>query len=178
MLDVDRQKKRGPRRLKIGSRLFYPGHGVVSVLGLEERAFGAAPQCFYVFGMSRSEKLLLPVGNLDKAGVRALVSAAKARKLLRQVATAPTSATGRSSQDRTADYTDGLRSGCPDRYTETLRELLFRARAKNLSSSDRRALEVARGYFVSEISAALARPASEIEAALEGDGAEGHKHAI
>ena len=178
MLDVSRQKKRGARRLKIGSRLFYPGHGVVSVLGLEERAFGAAPECFYVFGMSRSEKLLLPIGNVVKAGVRELVSAAKARRLLRRVIAAPTSATEKSWQDRVADYTAGLRSGCPDRYTETLRELLFRARAKKLSANDRRALEVARGYFVGEISAALTKPASEIEAALMGDGAEGHKHEI
>jgi len=176
MPDVDRQKKSGARRLKIGSRLFYPGHGVVSVLGLEERAFGEAPQCFYVFGMSAGERLLLPVGNVHKAGVRELVSAAKARRLLRHVATAPTPAAERSPKDRAAGYADGLRSGCPDRYTETLRELLFRARAKSLSASDKRTLEVARGYFVSEIGAALAKPASEIQAALQGDGAKGREH--
>jgi len=161
----------GVRRLEIGSRLFYPGHGVVSVLCIEERVFGASPQDFYVLSLSPGDKVLLPVDNVAKAGVRELVSATKARELLARVTTAPAAGETKSWKERSLDYAGGLRLGCPDRYTDILQELLHRSRTAKLSAKDTQSLQVARGYFVAEIGAVLDMPAQEVEAALEGDGA-------
>jgi RNA polymerase-interacting CarD/CdnL/TRCF family regulator len=157
------------RKLEIGSLLFFPAHGVATVEGLEERAFGTNPESFYALRLARGDKLLLPVGNVTKAGVRPLVSKTKARELLKTVRTDPTNGSTASWRLRAASYAEGLRSGCPDRYTEILQGLLCRTRVAALSAHDRQLLEVARGYFVAEISAVLGRPASEIEADLAGD---------
>lgn len=162
-------KEDGMGKLRVGSQVFYPAHGVASVMGIEERAFGTSPESFYVLVLARGDRLLLPVGNVTRAGVRKLISATRARKLLKTVSTAPATDTATSWKARAATYLDGLRSGCPDRYTEILRYLLHRSRAAKLSTSDRDALRVARGYFVGEVSAALGQPGHEIEAALDGD---------
>jgi CarD family transcriptional regulator len=157
------------RKLVVGSQVFYPAHGVASVRAIEERVFGPSPESFYVLVLARGDRLLLPVGNVAKAGVRKLISAAKARKLLKTATTAPASDTTTSWKARAATYLEGLRSGCPDRYTEILRYLLFRARTAKLSTSDRDALRVARGYFVGEVTAVLDQPAHEIDEILDGD---------
>jgi RNA polymerase-interacting CarD/CdnL/TRCF family regulator len=141
---------------------------VVSVLGLEQRNFGATPQEFYILGLERGGKLMLPIGNVGKAGVRDLVSATKARELLAKVTTEPEEIDSSASwKERAATYTDGLKSGSADRYTEILQELLFRARSAKLSSNDKNVLETARGYFVGEIAAALDRSSQEIAASLD-----------
>ena len=156
-------RKRG---LRIGSRVFFPAHGVVSVLRVEEREFGPSPQDFYILGLARGGKVMLPVGNVTKAGVRDLVSVTKARELLKRVKTPPVANTTTSWRERAATYEDALRSGSPDRYTEIVQELLFRAGSAKLSTNDKRVLEVARGYFAEEIGAVLDRPPRDVEAEL------------
>jgi RNA polymerase-interacting CarD/CdnL/TRCF family regulator len=101
--------------------------------------------------------------------VRDLVSAAKARELLKVVRMDPATASNASWKERAATYADGLRSGAAERYTEILQGLMYRTRVAKLSSQDRHAPQVARGYFVGEISVALDRPAREIEAELDGE---------
>src|SRR6185503_15721659 len=76
------------KNLSVGSRVFYPGHGVVSVASIEERELGGGVQKFYVLAieLDAGVKLFLPVDKVDQAGVRELVSASKARQLLRTMA--------------------------------------------------------------------------------------------
>lgn len=153
--------------LQIGARVFYPPHGVASVVAVEERELepGSDSQSFYVLALTRG-RVLLPVDNGAPDGLRELVSASKARELLERVKTRPSSKPAPSPRARAAAYADLLRDGSPDGYTEVLRALLFRSRDGKLSANDRRVLEVARGYFVSEVSAALDKPDAEIEALL------------
>lgn len=159
--------KKAPRKLQVGTRVFYPPHGVVTVVAVEQRAFGASPQDFYVLELARGGRLLLPVDNTEQAGIRELVSATRARKLLKSLASAPATAARSSHRERAAEYTDGLRSGSPERYTEILQQLLQRSRSGKMSPSDQHALEIARGYFVGEIGAVLDRPKREIERVFE-----------
>lgn len=158
------KKKDSP--LRTGSRVFHPSHGVVTVLGLERRELGTSAQDFYVLGLTRGGRLLLPVSNVAQAGVRELVSPTKARQLMERVRTTPETRTKISWRERAATYKDGLRSGSADRYTEILSELLFRARSAKLSVSDQQVFDVAHGLFVGEIGAVLDRPPHEIEANL------------
>jgi fatty acid desaturase/RNA polymerase-interacting CarD/CdnL/TRCF family regulator len=158
--------------LTVGSRVFYPGHGVASVTGTEQREFGDGTQMFYVLELEhdRPVKLLLPVDKVAQAGVRALVTAAKARELMKVVVVEPMPAVIKtdpaSRKQRSTSYSEALRSGSADRYTEVLRELLFRFRSGKLSATEQQTLHQAVGVFVAEMSAALDRPADEVRASL------------
>lgn len=159
-------------RLAIGSRVFYPGHGVVSVKGIEERAYGGQMQLYYLLAveLDPSVKLMLPVGKVDQAGIRPLVSAAKARALMKSVAEEtelpPFPTDPGSRKQRANGYGEALRSGSADRYTAALRELMSRHRAGKLSPGEQQLLQRAFGMFVDEVSAALERSPDEVRADL------------
>lgn len=142
---------------------------MAAVLGLEELSFGDSSQTFYVLGLSRGKKLLIPIENLPTAGVRALVSPDKAHELLEQVTAKPTTPSPTFWRERAASHADGLRTGDADKYTEILQQLLQRARAEKLSATDQHTLQVARTYFLAEISAVLDEPVDAIEAVLKGE---------
>ncbi|HEU5058754.1 MAG TPA: fatty acid desaturase [Kofleriaceae bacterium] len=162
--------------LTLGSRVFYPGHGVVSVVGREERAFGGDVQVFYVLALlsDRAATVMLPIDKLGQAGIRPLVSATKARALMRAVAEAPELADIKSDpasrKHRASGYSEALRSGSADRYTQTVRELLARFRAGKLSPSDHQTLNQALSMFVGEVSAALDRGLDDVRAELRASG--------
>jgi RNA polymerase-interacting CarD/CdnL/TRCF family regulator len=65
---------------------------------------------------------------------------------------------------RATNYSDGLRSGSPERYTEILRDLLARSRAGKLAPSEQQTLTLALDMFVGEVSASLERPPDEVRA--------------
>jgi fatty acid desaturase/RNA polymerase-interacting CarD/CdnL/TRCF family regulator len=162
--------------LTVGSRVFYPGHGVASVAAIEKRAFGGAMQVYYVLALAsdRAATVLLPIDKVGQAGVRPLVSAHKARALMRAVAEAPAAAEFKSDaasrKHRATGYSDALRSGSADRYTEALRELLARFRAGKLSPSEQQTLNQALAMFVGEVSAALDRTLDDVRAELRTSG--------
>ena len=154
--------------LTVGSRVFYPSHGVACVSGQEEREFSGHKQLFYVLTLDRGITVLLPLQKVAQAGLRELVSPDKARELMKKVKTEPDAEPeGKidraSRKKRDAVYAEALRSGSADEYTEILRQLLFRSRSEKLSSSEQHVLDLARSCFVGEIGAALDRPAEEIE---------------
>jgi CarD family transcriptional regulator len=166
---------KSPKLVK-GSRVFYPSHGVAVVLGMEVREFGGGRQVFHILELARGVKVMLPESKVSQAGIRALVSASKARELMERVKAAPTGPADTRNdhaarRERAATYVDALRSGSPDRYTEILQELLFRARSDKLSKGDQQTLEAARSYFVDEIGAALQRSPEQIEADLRWEAA-------
>jgi len=155
--------------LKVGDQVFYPSHGVAFVSGTEEREFGSAKQVFFVLELARGVKLMVPLSKVEKAGFRALISADKARELLVKIKTDPESEIKldfASRKKRYALYTEGLRSGSADQYTEILQELLFRSRTDKLSSSEHQTLDTAKAYFVGEVGAALDLSTEEVEEEL------------
>jgi len=171
---VSRTSSPGERsltKLVVGSRVFYPSHGVASVTGVEERTLGEGKQLFYVLEVGRVAKLLLPIGKVVPARLRHIVSAAKARELLQRVKVPPApraeAATDHAARKgRALAYAEALKSGSADRYTEVLNELLYRSLADKLSATEQQTLDTARGYFVGEIGAALKLTPAEVAADL------------
>jgi CarD family transcriptional regulator len=165
-------KTKPVRKLSIGSRVFYPGHGVATVTAMEEREFGAGKQIFYVLELKldRGVKLMLPEGKVESAAIRDLISATRARELMKAVMEEPEpkeiKSDPASRKQRATGYGEALRSGDPDRYTEILNELLFRSRASKLSASEQSTLNTALSYFVGEVAAALDSSPDEVKADL------------
>ena len=170
--EVAVQQPEALETLIVGSRVFYPGHGVTRVVGMEDRSFGGETQVFYVLELEgdRHARFMLPVGRVVDAGIRALVSAAKARALLKSIGDQAEPGDLKSDpvsrKLRATGYSEALRSGSPDRYTETVRELLSRFRSGKLSPAEQLTLNQALGMLVGEVSAALERTFDDVKAEL------------
>jgi CarD family transcriptional regulator len=160
------------RTLTVGSLVFYPGHGVARVVATEEREFGGAMQSYYVLELAGDHgvKLMLPINNVARAGVRDLVSASKARSLMKEVVQDLSDGEDKtdpaSRKLRATGHIEALRSGSADRYTSTVRGLLARFRAGKLSAGEQQTLQHALAMFVGEVSAALDRPVDDVRAEL------------
>jgi RNA polymerase-interacting CarD/CdnL/TRCF family regulator len=158
--------------LTVGSRVFYPGHGVSRVVCREDREFGGATQSYYVLELEgdRHARLMVPVGRVMDAGIRALVSASKARELIKSIGDAAEPGERKtdpaSRKVRATGYNEALRSGSPDRYTNTVRELLARFRSGKLSPAEQLSLNQALGMLLGEVSAALGRTVEDVRAEL------------
>jgi len=158
-------EKRRLDRLVVGSHVFHPTCGVASVTAVEEGELGGERHQFYVLELAVGGRLLLPTDKVRLSGLRRLISTSRARQLVSRITTEPAIDEAPLKQ-RIAVYADALRSGAAAGYTETLRQLLFRARAKPLSLTERRLLATAQAYFVGEISFVLERSAEKLEALL------------
>jgi RNA polymerase-interacting CarD/CdnL/TRCF family regulator len=140
---------------------------------MEEREFGGEIQVYYVLDLESGHgaKLMLPVDKVRRAGVRDLVSATKARALMKSIGEEATLAAevgsdASSRKLRATGYSEGLRSGSADRYTAVLRELLSRFRLGKLSPTEQQTLQQALTLFVGEMSAALDRTHDDLRADL------------
>jgi CarD family transcriptional regulator len=151
--------------LTVGAHVFHPSHGVALVDALEERDVGGQQQSFYVLALTRRARLLLPKANIERHGMRALITKAEARKLVSSLTTEP-SPSESSPRERVTSYETALRTGDAREYTDTLRQLLWRSRRHRLTPSEQSALKTARSYFVSEMGAVLNRTSQQLGAML------------
>jgi RNA polymerase-interacting CarD/CdnL/TRCF family regulator len=139
---------------------------------MEEREYGGEMQVYYVLDLESGHgaKLMLPVDKVRRAGVRDLVSAAKARSLMKSIgeeaAPVDLGSDASSRKLRATGYSEGLRSGSADRYTAVLRDLLSRFRSGKLSPTEQQTLQQALTLFVGEMSAALDRTHDDLRADL------------
>jgi len=158
--------KTADKIIKVGDNVFYPGHGVAKVTGVEEHAFGDIAQEFFILELERGGKSMVPTTHRDELGLRPLVSARKARALLKQVIEEPELDDSVRWKDRAQAYTERLKSGAPERYTEVLQELLHRAKNDRLSATEQRLLDTARSFFVGEVGEALSLAPEKVEERL------------
>ncbi len=152
--------------LKAGATFFYPAHGVARVVGVEEREFGDVKQEFYVLELSRGGVSLVPVNNVEHAELRPLISANKARILIKRMRDEPRVDNSKSWKERAARYSEGLKTGSPDVYSQILQELLYRAKADKLSTTETKMLETARTFFISEVGEVLDMAVEKIDKQL------------
>lgn len=128
---------------------------MAKVAGVEDRDFGGTKQSFYLLELHRGGNVLLPTTNVDSEGLRPLVSTNKAKALMRKMKSRPDIQAGEAFKARAAGYNDDLRSGDADRYTEVLRDLMYRGKEDKLSTSEQNLLDSARSLFLAELSTVL-----------------------
>jgi CarD family transcriptional regulator len=150
------------RTLQVGTQVFYPAYGVADVIGVEEKCFGPAPELFYVLVVGNGDRVLLPVKKVETVGVRELVSIAQAHALMEQVARNPMPDSATSHRQRLAQASELLKDGVAESYTQVLQRLLFRSRSHTLGMEEKRLLNRAQDYFVTEMAAVLAMPRADI----------------
>jgi CarD family transcriptional regulator len=153
-------------QFKIGDKAVYPAHGVGVIRGIETRDIGGSKLDFYVLQIiSSGATLMVPTNGCEKAGMRELISRNEVSRVY-DILKSP----GRVSQTtwnrRFREFNDKLRTGSVVDIAEVLRDLCSLKGDKDLSFGEKKMLDKALGMIVTEISAALAKDESEVQAEL------------
>ncbi len=153
-------------QFKIGDKAVYPAHGVGVIRGIESRDIGGAKQDFYMLQIvSSGATLMVPTTGCEKAGMRELISRNEVSRVY-DILKSP----GRVSQTtwnrRFREFNDKLRTGSVVDIAEVLRDLCSLKGDKDLSFGEKKMLDKALCMIVTEISAAMAKDESEVQAEL------------
>ncbi len=158
------------KQMKIGGQCFYPSHGVLTLVAVEVREFHGKKEEFQVLELSGGGTLLIPSLTMKNNALRPLISAAKAKELLKTIKskTRPKLDESMDIKARLILYKDKLKEGNADDYTTIFHDLAYRSRALKITTSEERLLDTARSYFVHEVSAVLKMtPEKVLEAVSE-----------
>jgi RNA polymerase-interacting CarD/CdnL/TRCF family regulator len=104
---------------------------------------------------------------MKQSDVRPLISAAKAKSLIKMMKSKAEVDDSLDTKARVRLYEEKLRSGDADAYTEVLCELSFRKVTDKISGGEQRLLDSARNYFVSEVGAVLKLSNEKVLAAIQ-----------
>jgi CarD family transcriptional regulator len=156
--------------MKIGDHRFYPPHGVVTLVAVEERDLAGIKDEFHVLEVARGGTVLLPSKTVKDEEMRALVSASKAKDLLKRVKSkakrkAPADLGGKALANH---YDAQLKSGDAAAYTEVLRDLMMRGATQKISATEQDLMQRARSYFVTELATVLKVDQQKIQTDLDG----------
>jgi CarD family transcriptional regulator len=136
---------------KAGDKVVYPTHGVGRIEKLEEREMAGGRQKFFIVRLYSSEmKIMVPIDNVHKVGLRKLVRKEDIPKVLEildggKVHVSP------NWNRRYKCNIDKIKTGSIFDLAEVLKSLLYIQKEKNLSFGERRMLDNVRQLIVSEV---------------------------
>ncbi len=143
---------------KVGDKLVYPQHGVVEVISIEEKQFGAVKtKCYILRLLGKDDKIFVPV---DKTGVvRQLLTLEEVQDVFDVLGKKELVYEGGSWSRRFRIYQDMVKSGDFLKMAAALRELELKKIDCILSFGERELLAKIRSSLITEI--ALVRAQSE-----------------
>ena len=151
----------------IGDKILYPMHGAGVIVGIEKSEILGQEKSYYVLKISgRDIKIMVPVENSERIGLRPVVSkeeALGALDVLKEKATAMPANWNR----RYRENTDKLKSGEIDQVAEVVRNLSRADRRRKLSAVENKMLGHARQILISELALAGEMSAEEAAALVE-----------
>ncbi|MDR1856282.1 MAG: CarD family transcriptional regulator [Desulfovibrio sp.] len=143
----------------IHDTVVYPGQGIGSIQGIEDRELGDAGCQVYVIGIRMTDlTLIVPVQNADRVGLRSLASAEECRGVLEFLRTSRQEVPPPGFQNwhrRSREYDKRLASPDLRGCAEVLAELLTIGRLKQLSFAERRTRDHALSIVLGEIAEVL-----------------------
>ena len=153
-------------KFKVNSYVVYPGHGVALIKAVEEKNISNIKQKFYVLEILENKmKILLPVQNVKKVGLRNIISNNEVDKVLKILKSEP--GVGDSNWNkRHTEYQEKIKTGSISKASEVYRDLMFAKLEKELSFGERKLLDITRKLIVSEISHAKKIAEERAEAML------------
>lgn len=152
---------------RVGEKLVYPGSGVAEVVRIEKRTIAGRDSSFYMLRPIGSDAtIMIPTQNIDMVGLRTVMGPQRAKtifQVLRQPAAVPSGPWNR----RHREYQERLKSGEPESVASVVRDLMRTQTGKELSFSERKMLEHARGLLVTELALSLRKPEAAIDREID-----------
>ena len=147
----------------VGDKVIYPNHGLGVVEAIEDKTIMGTTCGFYQLRMVSSDTtVLVPVENIESVGLRRAVSDDEIVRLYRRLANGKID-NHQNWKGRFKDNSDKMRSGSIEDAIEVLKNLTFLSKSKSLSFREKRMLDKAKFFVVSEISEVSNEPVKGVD---------------
>lgn len=147
---------------KVGDKVVYPNHGVTVVEQIGETSIGGLKNTFYHLRLlSNDSKLMVPIHNTDRIGLRRLY-AKKEIKTLFGLLEKKENRASRDWKDRYRENLEKMKTGRLEDVADVLKNLTQISRRKSLSFREKKMYERAKHLLVSEV--AIVKGINELEA--------------
>ena len=152
---------------KVGDRLVYPNHGVGVVERIQESLLDGSPSpCYQLRLMANNSRVMVPVRNSDRIGLRPLTRRAEVGSVFRVLETGDAQPTG-DWKGRYKQNLDKMRSGRLTEIADVLKNLSWVQKQKALSFREKKMFERARYLIVSEIAQINSLTEYEVESEVD-----------
>ncbi len=152
---------------KVGDRLVYPNHGVGIVEGLQESMLdGSARPCYQLRLLGNNSRVMVPVSNSDRIGLRPLTRRNELGGVFRVLEDGNVELSG-DWKGRYKQNLDKMRSGRLTEIADVLKNLSWVQKQKALSFREKKMYERARYLIVSEIAQINGLPEAEVEGEVD-----------
>ncbi len=153
----------------VGTKIYYPVHGVAELTALEKRNIGGNDCSIYVLKIVESGlKIMVPTNNADAVGIRSLVSGDEIEEVFEILQSKEGGSDNQTWNRRHREYMDKIKTGSAFEIAEVLRDLCLLRDKKSLSFGERRMLETARSLLVKEIACAQDKTEIDVVELIEG----------
>ncbi len=150
----------------VGDVVLYPMHGAGIIEKIEERRILGQNKKYYIMKIPYgSMEVMLPMDNVDKIGIRNIISAEEADAVIRDFSQTDIEVNSNWNK-RFRENMVKIKSGNIHQVASVVKSLMLRERSKGLSTGERKMLSNARQIFVSELVLAKNSTDSEIERVL------------
>ena len=135
----------------IGDSIVYPLHGAGVIEAIEEREVSGLMYRYYAMRIPLGDmKVLIPIDGAEKIGVRNLISASEADKVLEAFKTVEIDA-NLNWNKRYRENMVRIKSGNIFEVASVVKSLMMRDKTKGLSTGERKMLSNAKQILISEI---------------------------
>lgn len=153
----------------VGTKVYYPVHGVAELTSVESRDIGGTNISIYVLKILESGlKIMVPTNNADAVGIRELISVNEVEEVYEILQSKEGGTDSQTWNRRHREYMDKIKTGSAFEIAEVLRDLCLLRDKKSLSFGERRMLETARGLLVREIACTQKTTENAIVEEIEG----------
>ncbi|MFS0781997.1 CarD family transcriptional regulator [Bacillus sp. 1P06AnD] len=136
---------------QVGDKIVYPIHGAGVIEAIEDKEILGEYRQYYIIKLSLNDlKIMCPIGNEEKLGLRPVTDADTMKKLLEHCRQGETDRLLPSKQ-RIKVNSEKLKSGNIREAAEVVRDLTRMQEEKALNSSEKQMLNKARGIVISEL---------------------------
>ena len=150
----------------IGDEIVYPMHGAGIIIDIEEKKILGELHKYYILQISISDmKVMLPINNLDAIGIRKIVSADTANKVIKHFLSCEEDHNNNWNQ-RYRENIEKMKSGDLIDVATVAKTLMLRDNKKSLSNAERKMMSNAKNILVSELVLAKKMSAEEIKELL------------
>ncbi|WKY47580.1 CarD family transcriptional regulator [Eubacteriaceae bacterium ES3] len=136
---------------KIGDKIVYPMHGAGIIEAIEEREIFDEINTYYIMQIvSEGLQILIPVDKVDEIGVRTVVEKDAISEMLESM-NAPMDEMEKNWNRRYRDHLEHLKTGDIFEVAKVVKNLILLDRKKGLSTGEKKMLNSARNFLVSEM---------------------------
>ena len=154
-------------RFKVGDKVVYPSQGVSVVEEISNEVLaGTEMKCYHLRLVGSESKVMVPVDNSERVGLRPLSEKKQVRKVMRRLKAAE----GENAEDWKDRYRanlDRIKTGDLDEIVDVLLCLAEVASRKTLSFRERKMYDHARQLLVNEVAIVDKRDATKVEQQVE-----------